>query len=256
VSRPVPPLASLLAHTAGPRPVAFVLAGHNGSGKSTLWYSRLADALKIPLVNADRLIMSILPDPDETTKHLVGWAQRLRDKDVQWQGLAQDGVRLFKELVMSRQMPFAFETVFSHWKLLNDGRYESKVDDIRQMQSNGYFVVLLFVGLTSPDLSAMRVATRVSQGGHDIPYDKLLERFPRTQAAIGAAATVADLTIMFDNSRDPGSAFSLVRAQKKRRVLFDARDPAYSTPEPLLRVCRPWLDNVVGTFKAPRKTKA
>ncbi len=45
------------------KPVAFVLAGHNGSGKSTLWYQRLADGLKLPLVNADRLTMSILPEP-------------------------------------------------------------------------------------------------------------------------------------------------------------------------------------------------
>jgi len=47
--------------------VAFVLAGHNGSGKSTLWYSRLAESLRMPLVNADRMMMSILPDADPLT---------------------------------------------------------------------------------------------------------------------------------------------------------------------------------------------
>jgi len=50
--------------------MAFVLAGHNGSGKSTLWYQRLADQLQIPLVNADRLTLSILPEANKKSKKL------------------------------------------------------------------------------------------------------------------------------------------------------------------------------------------
>ena len=42
------------------RPSAFVLAGHNGSGKSTLWYQRLADQLKLPLINGKRAINPVL----------------------------------------------------------------------------------------------------------------------------------------------------------------------------------------------------
>jgi hypothetical protein len=38
---------------------------------------------------------------------------------------------------------------------------------------------------------------------------------------------VADMTVMFDNSRDEARAFTLVRAQRRRRVLFDCRDRAY-----------------------------
>lgn len=56
------------------KPVAFIVAGHNGSGKSTLWYQRLADRLQIPLVNADRLTLSILPPP--ISGRLPAWAQR------------------------------------------------------------------------------------------------------------------------------------------------------------------------------------
>lgn len=63
------------------RTVAVVLAGHNGSGKSTLWYQRLAGMLQIPLVNADRLTMSILPEPTGTPPRIPAWAQRLRDED-------------------------------------------------------------------------------------------------------------------------------------------------------------------------------
>lgn len=250
MSRKPPTLEALLDKARGRKPVAFVLAGHNGSGKSTLWYSRLADSLRIPLVNADRMMLSILPEPDPETGRVPGWAQELRDNDQRWQVLSQEGVRVFKRLVMDHQMPFAFETVFSHWKTLPDGTHESKADDIREMQKAGYLVVLLFVGLASADYSILRVSTRRQQGGHDVPLSKLRSRFPRTQAAVGHAAPLADMTLMFDNSRGPDAAFTLVRAQMRRNVLFDARDPQYRTEPSLRTVCEPWLDKVAGPFRA------
>lgn len=248
-----PSLEKLLERTQGPRPVAFVLAGHNGSGKSTLWYSRLAGALQIPLINADRMMMSILPDADFRTGRIPAWAQQLRDDDARWQVLSQEGVRVFKRLVMEKRMPFAFETVFSHWKLLPGGGHESKVDDIRAMQAAGYFVVLLFVGLVSADLSILRVHTRKQQGGHDVSRDKLVERFPRTQAAVGHAAEVANMTLMFDNSRSEKDAFSLVRAQEKKKVLFDARDPQFRIEPSLKAACGAWLEKLAGPYGTVRR---
>jgi len=255
VSRRPPKLGKLLEQTRGPRPVAFVLAGHNGSGKSTLWYSRLAASLQMPLINADRMMMSILPDADPATGHIPAWAQRLRDDDEKWQVLSQEGVRAFKSLVMDQRMPFAFETVFSHWKPLPGGGHASKADDIRAMQEAGYFVVLLFVGLVSVDMSIFRVSTRKQQGGHDVDRGKLVERFPRTQAAVGHAAQIANMTLMFDNSRSGKSAFALVRAQAKKSVLFDARDPKFDMDPELRAVCDPWLEKVAGPFK-PSRTRA
>jgi predicted ABC-type ATPase len=257
VSLRPPALDKLLQGTiaSATKPLAFVLAGHNGSGKSTLWYQRLADELEIPLVNADRLTLSILPEPDKKTKRLPAWAQRLRDEDARWHKLSQDGVGLFRQLIMDKRMPFAFETVFSFWEAVGPGVFRSKADDIVAMQRAGYFVVLLFVGLTSPALSVLRVQTRKRQGGHDVPLDKLLERFPRTQAAVGHAAPIADMTLMFDNSRSFGQAFTLVRAQRKRRVLFDARDPAYDIHPELRAVSDPWLHKVVGPWHTPRGSR-
>ena len=39
-----------------------VLFGHNGSGKSTMWYEHIVDNIQIPLINADRMMLSILPE--------------------------------------------------------------------------------------------------------------------------------------------------------------------------------------------------
>jgi predicted ABC-type ATPase len=227
----------------GEQPVAIVLAGHNGSGKSTLWYERLADTLQIPLVNADRLTLSLLPELGADRK-LRSWASRLRDEDQRWQKLAQDGVQLFMGLAMDQGMPFAFETVFSYLEQRVDGKFESKVDIIRNLQKHGYYVVLLFVGLVSAELSILRVSTRKQKGGHDVPESKLRSRFPRTQQAIQIAASVADLTLMFDNSRDEKYAFTLVRAQRKNELLYDCRDTSFQQDPDLVKIAGMWLGNV------------
>ena len=156
---------------------------------------------------------------------------------------------------MAQRLPFAFETVFSYWERAKDGSVLSKAADIQAMQRAGYFVVLLFVGLTSPSLSVLRVQTRKAQGGHDVALATLHKRFPRTQAAIGHAAPLADMTLMFDNSRSLNKAFTLVRAQRKQAVLFDARDPQYRVETELRSVSDPWLEKVVGPFTAPRPTR-
>jgi predicted ABC-type ATPase len=246
-----PGLSKLLAQAVSgkQKPTAFVLAGHNGSGKTTLWNERLAPQLQIPLVNADRITASILPPTDAITGQLPTWARKLRDNDDRWQLLSQAGVLAFVALVMEQKMPFAFETVFSHWKKLPDGSYESKADIITALQAAGYFVVLLFVGLSTAQLSVLRVETRKEQGGHGVPLNKLISRYPRTQRAVGYAAPIADMTLMFDNSRTADKAFALVRAQRGGRALFDCRDPQYILDRSLRAVARPWLEKVAGPYK-------
>jgi len=248
-SRGIPRIDSLLdtalrTASLAQRPPAFILAGHNGSGKSTLWHDRLAHQLQIPLVNADRLTASILPPADPATGKLAPWAQRLRDDDQRWQRLSQEGVQAFTGLIMNKQMPFAFETVFSHWKERPDGSVESKADTVLQLQAAGYFVVLLFVGLATVQVSMLRVLTRRAQGGHGVPEASLLARFPRTQKAIAKAAPLADMTLMFDNSRTVADAFTLVRAQQRDTVLFDCRQLADPSFAELNTVAGLWLPKV------------
>jgi predicted ABC-type ATPase len=243
-SRPPDPTHLLTSIATGNKPLAIVLAGHNGSGKSTLWYDKLADQLRIPLVNADRLTLSILPPAIDQKQTLRSWAANLRDNDERWQKLSQDAVQRFVDLIMQQHLSFAYETVFSYLERQSDGSYKSKVDTIVALQKAGYFVVLVFVGLASAELSILRVNTRRLQGGHDVPEVKLRQRFPRTQEAIRLAAPQADMTFMFDNSRAIDKAFSLVRIQAKASVLYDCRDAAFSLEQELLDVATTWLSKV------------
>lgn len=221
------------------KPLAVILAGHNGSGKSTLWYRRLANSIQIPLINADRMMLSILPDTNATP--LPKWAVELRDKNEAWMAVAQNGVKSFVAQAMAGKVAFATETVFSHWKRLPDGQYESKINVIEDLQEAGYFVLLVFVGLGTVDLSIMRVAGRVAAGGHDVSVEKLKARFPRTQKAIGKAVNVADASVLVDNSFGPKQAFRVARVQKRSDVVFDIRVDGHKVvPSAILS----WLDVV------------
>ena len=115
------------------KPLAVILAGHNGSGKSTMWRKVLAGQLRIPLVNADRMMLSLLPEPNSGNR-LEPWAQQLRDTDQGWMKVAQNGVEAFVGHAMQAQVPFAMETVFSYWEEQSDGTVRSKIDRIREMR--------------------------------------------------------------------------------------------------------------------------
>jgi predicted ABC-type ATPase len=227
------------AQTKRQQPLAIVLAGHNGSGKSTMWLKLLANELQMPLINADRMMLSILPERDANGA-LVEWARTLRDNDQNWMAVAQQGVQAFVAHAMNAKVPFAMETVFSHWKVLPDSTVESKIDLIRDLQKAKYFVLLIFVGLGTVELSIGRVATRVAENGHSVPEDRLLQRFPRTQKAIAEALRVADATLLADNSRTEAEAFTVCRAQIGTREVFDLR----AEPAPVPSVISRWLNIV------------
>jgi len=226
------------------KPLAIVVAGHNGSGKSTMWRQLLSPQIQVPLINADRMMLSILPEP-ASSGALEDWAQRLRDNDIAWMQVAQNGVQAFVGHAMQAKVPFAMETVFSFWEERADGSVASKLDLIRDMQAAGYFVLLFFVGLKDVSLSVARVQTRVAANGHDVPIDRLLRRFPKTQTAVRHAANVANASILTDNSREQDEAFTVCRVQVGTVEAYDIRSGADAVPPEITA----WLDVV-----APRQS--
>ena len=185
------------------------------------------------------MMLSILPEASEA-RPLPEWAMSIRDNHKDWMGVAQKGVEAFVAEAMDKKVSFARETVFSHWRDLGNGKFESKIDDIRRLQNEGYIVLLLFVGLTDSELSIRRVqyrATNKITPGHDVPRSKLISRFPRTQEAIKHALAEADMSILVDNSRTEAEAFTVCRVQVKlpcapvkQKVYFDLRQEAQPCP--------------------------
>ena len=151
------------------RPVIVAIAGPNGAGKSTFFAAHL-QAGGLRLVNADVLAAGLSVDP----YHAAKLAQALREK------------------LLVQKESFAFETVFS------DPAGE-KVDFLRKAAAAGYNVILCFIGIDGPTTSEQRVAMRVTQGGHDVPIEKLQARFPRTLDNLMRAVKTLPHVFVFDN---------------------------------------------------------
>lgn len=152
------------------RPIIVALAGPNGAGKTTFHGAHLASA-GLRFVNADVLARELEIDAYEAAKV----AQSVR------------------EALVEQRESFVFETVFSD-------PVGDKLDFLRRASALGYSVVLCFIGLGSPELSDERVAMRVLQGGHDVPADKLVARYPRSLENLRRAIRELPHVLVFDNS--------------------------------------------------------
>jgi len=175
------------------RPVLVALAGPNGAGKTTFFHAHLKTAA-LRFVNADVLAGELELDPYAAAR-------------------AADALR--RELVRQRES-FVFETVFSD-------PVGDKLEFLRDAVRQGYRVVLCFIGIAGPEVSEERVAMRVSQGGHDVPTEKLQQRFPRTLSNLRAAIRELPLVLIFDN-HDLSKPFRKVAESEHGRMVFRA-DP-------------------------------
>lgn len=179
------------------RPLIVAIAGPNGAGKTTFYRAHLR-AVGLRFVNADVLAREIHIEPYA--------AARLADS-------------LRRQLVDQRES-FVFETVFS------DPEGE-KLGFLQSAVLAGYAVVLCFIGISGPGVSEERVAMRVSRGGHDVPTDKLIARFPRTMSNLRTAIRALPHVWIFDND-DLDSPFRLVaRFEDGRRTTTGVPIPAW-----------------------------
>jgi predicted ABC-type ATPase len=170
------------------RPVIVALTGPNGAGKTTFYHAHLRPA-GLRFVNADVLAKELQIEPYAATR-------------------VADTIR--RELVKQRES-FVFETVFS------DPAGE-KLAFLKSAAEAGYNTILCFIGAAGPEVSEQRVAMRVSQGGHDVPAEKLVQRFPRVLANLKAAIRELPNVWVFDNN-DLRSPYRLVAIFESGRLL-------------------------------------
>lgn len=130
----------------------YVIAGCNGAGKTTASYSILPDMLYCKeFVNADEIAKGVSPFQPDKVAIEAGRIMLTRIKDL-----------------INQNIDFAFETTLAT---------KSYVQFIKDAQSKGYFVTLVFFWLNSPELAIERVKSRVVSGGHDVPEDVVLRRY-------------------------------------------------------------------------------
>jgi predicted ABC-type ATPase len=132
----------------------YIVSGCNGAGKTTASYTILPEILDCKeFVNADEIAKGLSPFQPEKVAFEAGriMLQRLDD------------------LLLANEN-FAFETTLAS---------RTFASFINRAKALDYEVTLLFFWLSSKELAANRVKTRVAEGGHNIPVDVIERRYDR-----------------------------------------------------------------------------
>lgn len=102
-------------------------------------------------------------------------------------------VDFLRRKLIENRMDFTFETVMSH---------PGKVELLAEARAKGYRTYLYYVATDDPQINISRVQNRVATGGHDVPSDKIEERYHRSLALLMKAIANSDRAYIFDNSTD------------------------------------------------------
>lgn len=157
-------------------PRCIIIAGPNGAGKTTFAREFLPkDAGVIHFVNADLIAGGLSPLRPELAA-LAGGRLFLAELD----RLAQ------------ARVDFAFESTLSGLAYLRR---------LRHWKAAGYRIEVIFLRLPSPRLALRRIASRVRQGGHDVPRADVVRRFARSWTHFHSHyLPLADVWTVYDNS--------------------------------------------------------
>ncbi len=155
----------------------YIIAGCNGAGKTTASFTILPEILDCKeFVNADEIAKGLSPFQPEKVTVESGRIMISRINDLLKEG-----------------MSFAFETT------LASKSYKNKIE---LAKSKGYSVTLLFFWLQTIELAKNRVATRVLEGGHNIPNNVIERRYVNgIKNLFSIYLPIIDDVMIFDNSQ-------------------------------------------------------
>lgn len=158
-------------------PVIFVLAGVNGAGKSSIGGARIREELDYF-------------NPDEAAQRI---RRRLGCSIDEANALAWDEGKRRVEAAIDSRSDHAFETTLG-------GSTIPRL--LRKAGESGFDVLMWFIGLATVEQHMARVRARVAAGGHDIPEEKIRERWIASRGnLISLLPFLAELRL-FDNSSE------------------------------------------------------
>jgi predicted ABC-type ATPase len=186
-----------------PRPVIFVLAGVNGAGKSSV----------VGAILEERGLEWFNPDAFSRARAAQGIGKDAADADAWAYGKARI------EAAIAGRTDFAFETTLGG----------NTIMALLAKAAATHDVVMIFCGLDSVERHIARVALRVRHGGHDIPEQRIRERWTNARRNLISLLPHLAALQVFDNSLEaaPGETIPeprLVLEMEHGRVLHPAPD--------------------------------
>lgn len=200
-----------------------VFAGPNGSGKSTL-VKHVTEQFKLNygfFVNADEIEQRIRwegffdcsacgfdLESGELQIFLQNSSFAMKHRFPEWHlennGFVTDSeafnsyhAAIFAEFLrtkmLERGITFSTETVMSA---------PQKLDMMQRAKDLGFRVYLYYVATESPLINQVRVQNRVKLGGHDVPVEKIHNRYYRSLELLYDAIKISDRAFLFDNTTE------------------------------------------------------
>lgn len=162
------------------RPVLYVLAGVNGAGKSSIG-GFLLEQQGLSWFNPDTFARELMAATgcDQGTANGKAWAEGLR--------------RLEEAIADGRN--HAFETTLGGTTMTGAILAASQTHDVH----------IWFCGLSSAAQHIGRVRARVAAGGHDIPKERIRERYTRAPLNLIKLLPHAAGVVVYDNSVEAGA---------------------------------------------------
>jgi predicted ABC-type ATPase len=162
-------------------PNLYIISGCNGAGKTTASYAILPEMLNCKeFVNSDEIAKGLSPFNADSMAVAVE-ASRIMYKRI-------------REMIEMAET-FALETTLASRSIANL---------IKNAQSKGYHVTLLYFWLNTPDLAVERVKNRVAEGGHNVNELTVRRRY-RTGILnlFDLYMPICDYWMITDNSLSP-----------------------------------------------------
>lgn len=164
------------------RPGLVIIGGPNGCGKSTL----------SAFAARQELLFGALPvNPDDLTAQVRASWKDIGATEANLIAIERAEKAIWRAIAGGESA--AVETV------LSTDKYVAVVKIARDRR---YRTRLLFIGLPSVDLAIERVATRVKLGGHDVPTDKIRDRWGRAHDNLVTFIGLVDEVLIFSNVGD------------------------------------------------------
>jgi predicted ABC-type ATPase len=165
------------------QPLLYVLAGVNGAGKSSIGET-IFRAEGSVVFNPDTIALKIRAlHPDISAAQANGHAWSI-------------GKELLEEAI-ARKRDYRFETTLG-------GRSIARL--LQSAAREGHLLHIWFCGLESPELHLRRVCSRVSRGGHDIPEEKIRERWNSSRENLIRLLPHIHHLRLYDNSTEADPA--------------------------------------------------
>ena len=156
-------------------PTYTIFAGVNGAGKTSIYKSIYYNENK-----EDKRI-----NTDEMVARIGSW----RDNNLQMK-CAREAVKLIK-IYISEGITFNQETTLSGKSIINN---------IKAAKEQGFYIVMNYIGVESPEIAKDRVRLRVNKGGHGIPDETIERRFHESLKNLNHAIEICDEINVYDNT--------------------------------------------------------